>query len=493
MTKEFRNFVAGQWVGSDNQFENISPFDGSLVSIVHEATEDMVAEAAFRGREISIGPKSHLWGGLPQKNRLAIIHDFAAKLMERVDDLVEAEVADTGRSYWQARNFDGGRAAGLFKAYADLAAGLETRSKPFDTPGGQALWYTARRPKGVIACICPWNMPLLMACMKVAPALAMGNAAILKPSEETPSSATVLAEVVAASDIPDGAFSLIHGFGHGSAGGFLTANPDVDAITFTGESGTGTAIMKAAADGLREVSLELGGKNAAIVFEDAVMDRVAEGVQRSAFFNCGQICFCTERAYVHRSRFDEFVDRMASVAHGIVVGDPQQNGFNIGPLISRGHREKVTGLLDTVVVDGGEFIVGGGVPVFGDARDNGAFVQPSIAIGLPETARFVKEEAFGPVMHVAPFDDEAEAIRMANDTRYGLATSIWTESLNRAYRIAPQIRVGHAWINSWQMRDLLSPLSGAGISGVGDQGGRNSLEFCSQPQTITTRIFGDDL
>lgn len=489
---ELKNFIAGRWVGSDKLFENTSPFDGRVVSMVHEATEDMIAEAVHRGREISIGAKSRTWGALPQKQRLAIIHDFAAKLMSRVDDLVEAEVADTGRSYWQARTFDGARAAGLFKAYADLAAGLETRSKPFDTPRGHALWYTARRPKGVIACICPWNMPLLMACMKVAPALAMGNAAILKPSEETPSSATVLAEVVAASDIPDGAFSLVHGFGSGSAGGLLTAHPDVDAITFTGESGTGSAIMKAAANGLREVSLELGGKNAAIVFEDAVMDRVAEGVQRSAFFNCGQICFCTERVYVHRSRFNEFLERMAGVANGIVVGEPKQNGFSIGPLISRAHRDKVTGLLDTVRVDGGEFVAGGGIPQFDDQRDRGAFVEPSIAIGLPEKARFVKEEAFGPVMHVAPFDEEAEVIALTNDTRYGLATTIWTESLNRAHRVAPQIRVGHVWVNAWQMRDLLSPLAGAGISGVGDQGGVNSLEFCTQSQTITTRIFGDD-
>ena len=238
--------------------------------------------------------------------------------------------------------------------------------------------------------------------------------------------------------------------------------------------------------------LSLVARTLPLFFEDAVMDRVAEGVQRSAFFNCGQICFCTERAYVHRSRFDEFVERMVGVARGIVVGEPQQNGFSIGPLISRDHRKKVTGLLDTVKADGGEFVAGGGIPQFGDHRDNGAFVEPSIAIGLPEDARFVKEEAFGPVMHVAPFDEEAEVIAMANDTRYGLATSIWTESLNRAHRVAPQIRVGHAWVNSWQMRDLLSPLAGAGISGVGDQGGRNSLEFCSQPQTITTRIFGDD-
>ena len=492
MTAELKNFIAGRWVVSEKLFEKRSPFDGSLVARVHEANADMVAEAVERGHEVSIGSNANAWGALPQKRRLSIIRDFAGKLMARIDDLVEAEVADTGRSYWQARNFDGARAAGLFTAYADLAAGLEARSKRFETQdGGQALWYTARRPKGVIACICPWNMPLLMACMKVAPALAMGNAAVLKPSEETPSSASVLAEVVASSDVPDGAFSLLHGFGPDSAGGFLVAHPQVDAITFTGESGTGSAIMKSAADGLREVSLELGGKNAAIVFEDAVMDRVAEGVKRSAFFNCGQICFCTERAYVHRSRFDEFVDRMGRVARGIVVGHKEQNGFSIGPLISKQHREKVTDLLDSVTRDGGEFVAGGGIPEFGDERDNGAFVEPSIAIGLPESARFVKEEAFGPVMHVAPFDEEDQAIALANDTRYGLATSIWTESLNRAHRVAPEIRVGHAWINSWQLRDLLSPLAGAGVSGIGEQGGQLSLEFCSQPQTVTTRVFGD--
>ena len=301
----------------------------------------------------------------------------------------------------------------------------------------------------------------------------------------------MLAEVVKESNIPDGAFSLVHGFGQGSAGGFLTSHPKVDAITFTGESSTGSAIMKSAANGLREVSLELGGKNAAIVFEDATMDHVAEGMRRSSFFNCGQICFCTERAYVHRSRFEEYVDRMSDVANSIVIGDKGYDGFNIGPLISREHRQKVKGLLDTVCEDGGEFVAGGSIPEFGDERDNGAFIQPSIALGLSEDARFVKNEVFGPVLHVAPFDDEEEVIALVNDTEYGLATSIWTENNSRAHRVAPRIRVGHAWINSWQIRDLLSPLTGAGASGIGEQGGRLSLEFSSLPQTVTTRIFGE--
>ncbi|MEM1298148.1 MAG: aldehyde dehydrogenase family protein [Pseudomonadota bacterium] len=493
MTKVLQNFIAGSWVSSPKTFEKRSPFDGSLVATVHEATAEMVDEAVMRGRDVSIGKDANIWGDLPMKQRIAIVHDFADKLLARVDDLIEADVADTGRSYWQAKTFDGARAARLFKAYADTAGSLENRSMQFSGElGFQGMWYTTRRPKGVIAAICPWNVPLLMASMKVAPALVMGNAAVLKPSEETPSSATVMAEVIAESDIPDGAFSLVHGFGVDSAGAFLSGHPKVDAITFTGESGTGSAIMKAAANGLREVSLELGGKNAALVFEDARMDMVAEGMTRSAFFNCGQICFCTERAYVHRSRFDEYVEMMANIANGIVIGNKGHNGFNIGPLVSHAHRDKVKALLDTVPEDGGEFVAGGGIPEFGDERDQGAFIQPSVAVGCPEDARFVKNEAFGPVLHVAPFDDEEEAIALANDTDYGLATCIWTENLSRAHRVAPKVRVGHAWINSWQIRDLLSPLTGAGASGVGDQGGRISLEFSSLPQTVTSRIFQED-
>ncbi len=493
MSRELRNFVAGRWVGSGRTFDKTSPFDGARVAVVHEASADLVDEAVNCGHDVSIGSDASLWGDLPMRQRLAVIHDLADRLKARAGDLVEAEVADTGRSYWQASIFDGARSARLFRIFADAAASLENRSMRFSGEMEfEGMWYTTRRPKGVIACICPWNVPLLMACMKVAPVLVMGNSAVLKPSEETPSSAAVLAEVIADSDVPDGAFSLVHGFGAGSAGEFLTAHPKVDAITFTGESGTGSAIMKAAANGLREVSLELGGKNAALVFEDARMDAVADGMARSAFFNCGQICFCTERAYVHRTRFHEFVEMMAGIANGIIIGERNHNGFSIGPLISHGHRDKVRALLDTVPAHGGEFVAGGGIPSFGDERDNGAFIQPTVAIGSPEDSPFAKQEVFDPVLHVAPFDDDEEAIALANDTRYGLAACIWTENLSRAHRVAPKVRVGHAWINSWQIRDLLSPLTCAKASGVGDQGGRLSLEFASLPQTVTARIFEED-
>ena len=484
--KQLRNFVAGEWWASEETFEKHSPYDGSLVASVHVATPAMLDRAAERGQAAARGE----WGRMTVAARVAILRDLSARLKARVDDLVEADVQDTGRSYWQARNFDGLRSISLMDGYCDMALGLESRASTFNAGvAGEGFWYTVRRPKGVIGCIAPWNVPLSMVLLKMAPALIMGNAVIAKPSEETPSSCTVLAEVVAQSGLPAGAFSMLHGFGAGSVGEWITRHPGVDAISFTGESATGAAIMKSAADGLRDVAFELGGKNAALVFGDADMGRTIEGVTRSAFFNCGQICFGTERAYVHRSRYQEFLERLSSAARGIVIGAREHPGFSIGPLISRHHRDKVLDLVGSIREAGGQIVLGGGIPVFDDDRDQGAFVEPCIATGLPEDARFVRHEVFGPVLHVTPFDDEAQAIQMANDSPYGLATSIWTNDISRAHRVAPQIQVGHAWINSWQVRDLHSPITGAGLSGIGEQFGRSSLEFCTKPQTITVRVF----
>ncbi|WP_114966440.1 aldehyde dehydrogenase family protein [Alkalilacustris brevis] len=481
--KELHNFINGTWRSSTEVFDKSSPFDGRLVARVHVATDSMIDEAVMAGRRaVETG-----WGRMPLRARAQILRDLSRALMARMDDLVEADMADTGRSLWQARNFDGARAIRQFDAYCDLALAMENRSASFTgSDGAQGLWYTQQRPRGVIACIAPWNMPLLLMIMKLAPALVMGNAAIAKPSEETPGSATVLAEVIAQSEVPDGAFALLHGAG--ATGAALTAHPGVDAISFTGASATGSAIMRSAATGLREVALELGGKNPALVFEDADVEAAIAGTARSAFFNCGQICFCTERAYVHRSHFDAFVEGISQAARKVVIGEPAHDGFSIGPLISQGHRAKVRDLLDSVTADGGAFVAGGGVPRFGDSRDAGAFIEPSVAVGLAPEARFLREEVFGPVLHVAPFDSEDEAIALANDTEYGLASVIWTENVHRAHRVASQLRAGHVWLNAWQFRDLASPLAGAGLSGVGEQFGRSSLEFCTQPQTVTLRV-----
>ncbi len=269
--------------------------------------------------------------------------------------------------------------------------------------------------------------------------MASGNAVILKPSEETPTTATLLAEVMKDSGMPDGAFNVVHGFGPNSAGEFMTTHRGINAITFTGETTTGGAIMRAASENVKALSFELGGKNPSIVFADADFDAAIEGTVRSVFANCGQVCLCSERVYVERPIFDRFVATLKEKAEAMVLGRPENPETQMGPLISHEHREKVIGYYKLARELGAEIVTGGGVPEFGDERDNGAYVQPTIFLGLGEDSRIQKEEIFGPVCHITPFDTEVEAAAMANDTEYGLASTVWTTNLSRGHRVAQQM------------------------------------------------------
>jgi aminomuconate-semialdehyde/2-hydroxymuconate-6-semialdehyde dehydrogenase len=331
-------------------------------------------------------------------------------------------------------------------------------------------------------------LPLLLLTWKLGPALATGNTVVAKPSEETPGSAALLAEVVHDAGVPAGVFNLVHGFGAGSAGEFLTTHEDVDAITFTGESATGSAIMRAAAANVKALSFELGGKNPAIVFDDANLGAALDGTVRSVFSNCGQVCLCSERVYVHESIFDEFVAKLKMRAEALRMGWPEDAQTEIGPLVSRAHRDKVLTYYALARREGATVVTGGGVPEFGDARDDGAWVQPTILTGLPETARCVREEIFGPVCHIAPFASEDEVIAMANDSAYGLAAAIWTEDMLRAHRVAQQIEAGIVWVNTWYLRDLRTPFGGVKLSGVGREGGQYSMNFYSEPSNICIKL-----
>ena len=381
------------------------------------------------------------------------------------------------------------RAAANFRSYAAQirVAGGDAWETPA-ADGTVALNYTLRRPLGVVAVIAPWNLPLLLLTWKVAPALACGNAVVAKPSEETPATATLLAEVIDSAGLPRGVFNLLHGFGPGSTGEALTAHPGIDGITFTGESATGEAIMRQAAHGVRPVSFELGGKNAAIVFADADFDAAVAGVSRSSFFNTGQVCLCSERVYVERPIYARFVEALAARAGAFQIGDPNDSATTMGPLISAKHRERVRGYFDLARREGAEVVVGGGIPELAAPFDRGAFVEPTIWTGLPNAARCVQEEVFGPVCHVTPFDDEDEAVALANDSRYGLAAAVWTSGLSRAHRVAARLDVGLVWVNTWFLRDLRTPFGGVKLSGLGREGGRHSLDFYSEYRNVCIQL-----
>ena len=483
-TRLLANFVNGQLVTGPQDFLNINPANGTLVCRVSKADEGLVDQAVKSAKAALSGE----WGKLSVVERCALLCHLANKIEERFEDFLEAEIADTGKPESQARLIDIPRGVANFRTFAELMKTTGTECYETANDGTQALNYAVRKPIGVVAVISPWNLPFLLLTWKVAPALACGNTIVAKPSEETPSTATLLAEVMLDAGIPLGVFSVVHGFGANSTGEFLASHPDVDAITFTGESKTGTRIMKVAADGVKNVSFELGGKNAAVVFADADFDEAIKGTARSTFTNCGQICLCSERVYVHRTIFEKFVSVLKTETEKLVLGMPYERNTTTGPLISKDHRDKVLSYYQLAREEGATIVTGGGVPRFGDERDDGYFVEPTILIGLNDNARCIKEEIFGPICHITPFDDEEGVIKLVNDSEYGLTAILWTENLNRAHRVARQIDAGIVWVNTWYLRDLRTPFGGMKLSGIGREGGLHSLNFYSEFTNICVKL-----
>src|SRR5216684_4218787 len=431
----FLHFIGNRFVPSQSEryFDKRSPVDGSLVGTVAEGGQDEVHAAVQAARAALSGP----WGRLTLPQRTDMLHGVAREIDRRFDDFLDAEVHDTGKPRSIASHVDIPRGAANFRVFADAVKNVPTEFFEMTTPEGhQAFNYSVRAPKGVIAVVCPWNLPLLLMTWKVAPALACGNTVVVKPSEETP------------------------------------------------ETATGAAIMKAASDGIRAVSLELGGKNPGIVFADCDLDAATAGISRAAFLNTGQICLGTERVYVERPIFERFVAALKEKAEALRPGHPSDKATGIGPLISLQHREKVLRYYRRALEDGAELVCGGGIPRMPESLAGGAWIQPTIWTGLPETSVVVREEIFGPCCHIRPFDDEEEAVRLANDTPYGLAATIWTRDVARSFRLGTRIDAGIIWINSWFLRDLRTPFGGSKQSGIGREGGVHSLEFYTELRNV---------
>ena len=480
-------FINGQYISPTGRqtFENINPANGSLNFNILEGNADDIDHAVSSARSALTGP----WSNIDIDKRASLLHKVADLIDNRRDEFLRAEILDTGKPIRLAGHIDIPRGAANFRIFADIIKSQSDETFRMPTPdGGEAINLTVRKPKGIIAVICPWNLPLLLMTWKVAPALACGNTVVVKPSEETPATATLLGEIMNDAGIPPGVYNVVHGFGPDSAGEHLTRHPDVDAVTFTGETITGASIMRSVADDIKDVSFELGGKNPAIIFADADFEQAIEGTSRSVFANCGQVCLSTERVYVERPIFDRFTEELRKCASNLVRGDPFAQETSLGPLISHNHRNKVLSYYSRATELGANVIVGGGVPDMPEPWGKGCWIEPTLWTGLEESSPIVKDEIFGPCCHLSPFDDIDEVIGLANDTEYGLAATLWTQDVKKANQVAARIESGITWVNCWFLRDLRTPFGGTKKSGIGREGGEYSLEFYTELQNICLKL-----
>ena len=424
------------------------------------------------------------WGKTPAAERSRVMLAIAAGIDARLEELAKIECEDTGKPIALARSLDIPRAAANFRFFA--TAILHEASESFATERpARAINYVLRKPLGVVGCISPWNLPLYLFTWKIAPAIAAGNCVIAKPSELTPTTAAVLGEIARDAGLPAGVLNIVHGLG-AEAGQAIVDCPAVRAVSFTGGTVTGRRLAARCGERLIPASLELGGKNAAIVCEDADLALAVPEILRSAFLNQGEICLCSSRILVHRARMKEFTERFTEAARAMNVGDPMSAETDLGSLISKAHREKVMAAIERGVKDGGVVACGGEIPRNLPARvANGAFLQPTVLLGVLQESACVQEETFGPVVTVHGFDRHRDAVAMANGTRYGLAASVWTRDLSRAHRIAAKLDAGTVWVNCWMMRDLRVPFGGTKHSGVGREGGEEALRFFTEPKAIT--------
>jgi aminomuconate-semialdehyde/2-hydroxymuconate-6-semialdehyde dehydrogenase len=469
----FGHVIDGEERGSRRgaRFDSVDPWTREpWADVALGAAEDAADAVAAARRAFDEGP----WPRMGHAERGALLHRLADLVEEHSDELARADSRDMGKPVADAAGKDVPRTAQNFRFFADHARLATAEAYPMDT-GHHA--YARFEPAGVVAAIAPWNFPLMLESWKVAPALAWGNTVVLKPAEDTPASATILARLAVEAGLPPGVLNVLHGYGPDSAGEALTTDPRVDRITFTGESGTGRAITAAAARNLTPVSLELGGKGANLVFADADLAAAVDWSIKAIFTNAGQVCLAGSRLYVERAVFDEFTARFVAAAEALVVGDPADARTRIGPLASETHWKKVCGYLEDPA---GKVLTGG--------RGDGWTVRPTVIVDAPVDAPIQREEVFGPVVTLTPFDSEAEAVGLANDSPYGLNAMVFTENLSRAHRVAAALRAGTVWTNCFFVRDLRAPFGGVGDSGWGREGGNFSREFFTEPKAVVMAI-----
>lgn len=478
--REIKLFIDGEYVNSSTYslFEVKNPATQEVIAKVHEASKEDVDRACRAARRaFEDGP----WRKMTVQERSNKIRRMAEIILARKEELARLEALDVGKPYPVALEFEIPRSAHNLKFFADF---MEKQGGEVYPMGEDFLNYTRYEPVGVAALITPWNLPFMLTTWKLGPCLATGNTAVIKPAEATPLTVSLLGEIAKKAGIPDGVINVIHGFGANSAGEYMTSHPEVDLISFTGETSTGKAIMKTGADTLKKVSFELGGKAANIIFEDADLEKAIPESIRAAFLNSGQVCLAGSRILVQRSIFADFIRKFKKAAEELVVGDPQAAITNMGPLVSEEHYRKVTSYFEIAKLEKSTLITGGKRPLLPEYLKEGYYLEPTVYIQENPTARICQDEIFGPVVTIIPFDTEDEALEIANGTDYGLNAVIWTDNLQQAHRVAHKVRAGTIWVNCWFVRDLRAPFGGYKKSGIGREGGHHSLEFFTEAKNI---------
>jgi len=475
---QIRNFIAGQFV---------EPIGGKYLDNIEPATGKPYSKVADSGKEdvdlaVAAAEKAFAdWSKKPATERSPILLRIADLIERDLEKFARAESIDTGKPLSLARSLDIPRAVANFRFFA--TAILHTESEAHITDG-VAFNYTLRQPRGIAGLISPWNLPLYLLSWKIAPAIAVGNTAIAKPSELTPMTAYLLCEVCVEAGLPNGVLNVVHGTGP-NVGAAITAHPKIGTISFTGGTVTGKKVAEACAPLFKKVSLELGGKNPNIIFADADLDAAIAGSVRSSFANQGQVCLCGSRVFVERSVYKDFVDRFIDKASQLKVGDPLDEKTDQGAIVNKTQLDKVKFYVDLAQKEGGKIAMGGKAPDAPNERcRDGYFFPPTVITDLPVACRTNREEIFGPVITITPFDSEEEVIGYANDTDYGLASSVWTQNLNRAHRVAEKISTGTVWVNCWLVRDLRVPFGGMKASGVGREGGTEALHFFTEAKNV---------